>query len=361
MSTTSFELPPLYFASRGQTLTTTSEQENSDNTSEEAAVAVAAVVSLLPAELLHQCLAGYADYGDLAKLATVQREWSSVLADAVASSAAHQWELACALLDGRRGLQVDVRRAVTLLRELAVLANNSDDGEEQQQRVAIDAATLAPVYDKEQQQQPEPQADNNNNSGDDNNNEYAPMAMKKLAFLFLDGTMEKIAAAASADNDNSGTDHKNIGLQWLECAFRVGRDADAAHEMALIREYGRYGVAADPSVAFAWFETAARAGHIEGMAELALCYELGCGCDPDDEQALDWYVRAAEAGHVTAKFSVGECFEEARGVPQSDTEACLWYYKAAVAGCDDSRRALKRLEDIARIVVPGVRALLLDE
>ena len=78
------------------------------------------------------------------------------------------------------------------------------------------------------------------------------------------------------------------------------------------------------------------------MAELGLCYELGCGVEADDETALDWYMKAAEAGHVTSKFSVAEAFEEARGVPQSDTEACLWYYKAAVEGCDDSRRALNR-------------------
>jgi TPR repeat protein len=70
-------------------------------------------------------------------------------------------------------------------------------------------------------------------------------------------------------------------------------------------------------------------------------------------------MKAATAGHTTAKYAVGEAFEEARGVPQSDEEACLWYYKAAVEGDEDSRKALRRLESIARIVVPGVRALLL--
>ena len=62
-------------------------------------------------------------------------------------------------------------------------------------------------------------------------------------------------------------------------------------------------------------------------------------------------------GNTTAKYSVGEAFEEARGVPQSDEEACLWYYKAALDGCTDSKFALRRLEAIARIVVPGVGRL----
>ena len=91
---------------------------------------------------------------------------------------------------------------------------------------------------------------------------------------------------------------------------------------------------------------------------MAMCYELGCGVEQSDERALDWYMRAANQGHLTAKFAVGEAFEEARGVPQSDEEACLWYYKAAVEGDEDSRRALRRLEDVARIILPGVGRLL---
>ena len=103
---------------------------------------------------------------------------------------------------------------------------------------------------------------------------------------------------------------------------------------------------------------AAEEGHVEAMAELGLCYELGCGVEQNDEEALDWYTRAANLGHVTSKFSVGEAFEEARGVPQSDHEACLWYYRAALAGDEDSKKSLRRLYDIARIVVPGVADLV---
>ena len=317
----SFSLPPLYFASRGQSFscTTATEKNNSENV-------------CLSSDVLHQCLTAYADYGDLAKLASVQRDWSRILSDAVTSQARHQWELAGALLLGDRGLPRDTARARHWLRHLVVT-------QEPRVRVVVVASnaqgeeTIAPVYDTTTM------AASANDSGC---NEYAAKAMKKLAFLFLE------------------SNNKTVGMQWLECAYVIGRDLDAAHEMALIYEYGRFGVATDPVVAFSWFQTAANAGHVEGMAELALCYELGCGVEADDEQALDWYMKAAEAGHVTAKYSVGECFEEARGVPQSDSEACLWYYKAAVAGCEDSRRALKRLQDIARIVVPGFRAFLLD-
>ena len=103
---------------------------------------------------------------------------------------------------------------------------------------------------------------------------------------------------------------------------------------------------------------AAENGHVEAMAEYAMCCELGCGREQSDTEALEWYTRAANMGHVQANFSVGEAFEEAKGVPQSDSEAVMWYYKAAVMGDEDSKKALKRLQDIARIVVPGWRDVL---
>jgi TPR repeat protein len=173
---------------------------------------------------------------------------------------------------------------------------------------------------------------------------FAP-AMKQISKCYFTG-----AGVAAIDT--------GVGLAWLESAHTAAGDVDAAHDVALVYEYGHYGVAHDVVRAAEWFHKAADAGNMEAMAELGLCYELGCGVEQSDEEALDWYMKAADKGHLVAKFSVGEAFEEARGVPQSDAEACLWYYKAAIEGDEDSRKALRRLEDIARIVVPGAGALL---
>lgn len=145
----------------------------------------------------------------------------------------------------------------------------------------------------------------------------------------------------------------SMGLKWLELAHAHG-DADAAYDIAKIHESGLYDSPVDIEKAAQWFEIAARDGHVEAMVEYALCLELGCGVDLSEEEALDWYTKAAELGHVTANYSVGEMFEVAKaGLPQSDTEAVLWYWRAAVNGDDDSIRALKRLSDVARIVIPG--------
>jgi TPR repeat protein len=267
-------------------------------------------LSSLPAELVRHCLTGYADWGDLAKLATLKREWKNVMYDAAAHGG-HEaaWELAQALLEGTHGLERNPRQAMTLLKQLAGV------------EMAEDGAVTTTA--------PKP---------------FAP-AMKCIADCYLTGNGVEAANAAT-------------GVCWLEAAFHVANDVEAAHKLALLHEYGENDVEIDVFVAADWFLNAAKGGHVEAMAEYAMCCELGCGREQSDEEALEWYTKAANEGHTTAKFSVGEAFEEARGVPQSDEEACLWYYKAAVEGDEDSKKALRRLEDIARIVLPGVMGIL---
>ena len=230
--------------------------------------------------------------------------------DAASHSVDSQWELAQALLEGKDGLAKNPQKAFRLFMELT---NVLTDDEKKPQKTC------------------------------DNKECFAP-AMKKIADCYFNG--------------NGVEQNSNIGLAWLQASFELGEDVDAAHETAIIYEFGRNGVQVDVVAAAQWFEKSAERGHAEAMTELGLCYELGCGVELNDETALDWYTKAAHLGCVTAKFSVGEAFEEARGVNQSDEEACLWYYRAAVMGDEDSKIALRRLYDIARIVCPGVSAVL---
>jgi len=295
----------------------------------------------LPNELMSMCLLECADWGDLAKLACVQSSWKDIVDEAANTDQQSKWQLAQAYLHGDCGLQQDPEKAMRYFRELSCV-----DMDEQTGTFAI----------------------HGDGSGD--NKPYAP-AMRQLAahqFSMLTDNMENHYADETQDEHDSSNSTTTIqqqneqlsklGTAWLQAAHDLGDDADAAHELALHYEYGKHHVAVDVVAAYEWFQKAATAGHVDAMAELGLCYELGCGVEQDDELALDWYTKAANEGNVTAKFSVGEAFEEARGVPQSDEEACLWYYRAAMVGDEDSKVALKRLYDIARIVVPGVATLL---
>ena len=299
------QLSPLYFAHTGGASLT--------------AGGATAASAELPLEVLHQCLTAYCDWGDLAKLACVQRSWSRVLYDAADYSDDAKWCLAQALFHGSSGLQANPAQAMVLFLQLANVEKDN----------ANNMPLLVPLTNKQQQQYQQC---------------FAP-AMKQIAACYLTGQ-----GVANVDTA--------AGMAWLQAAHNNGHDADAAHEVAVIYEYGKHAVETDVVQAAVWFTKAAEAGNMEAMAELGLCYELGCGVEQSDENALEWYTKAANKGHLTSKYSVGEAFEEARGVAQSDEEACLWYYKAAVEGDEDSRRALRRLEAIALIVVPGVRALL---
>jgi TPR repeat protein len=314
-----FELPPLYFLEK---------QEQHSNSNE-------TLPSLLLPELLQLCCTHYGNYGTLAKLSAVQSSWRHLLDDAVASHPSQQWRLASCLWDGRDGLAPHPARAVRLWQRLTELPVDALS-----QSPLVATITTPPI--PEQEALP-------------TLHEYAGPAMKRLAYYYLE---EQNATGSSSPTEHHSIDAPAVGLQWLRCAHYYGRDADAAYELAMIYEYGHYSVPVDIAAAFFYFQRAAAAGHVEAMVELALCYELGCGCDVNDALSLDWYLQAAQAGHVIAKYSVGEAYEVARGVPQSPEEACLWYYKAAVAGDDDALAALRRLQDIARIVIPGLATAL---
>lgn len=309
MSTTAIpSLPTLYFLSTAAAAAAAEEKEFSGSSDQKnSSSSNSNALDSLPAETLQHCLTAYADWGDLAKVANLQRSFSTILRDA-AEHGGHdsKWSLACGLLDGTHGLEANPRLAIEYLIELTGVAL-SDNGNDDAQ-ITSDTECFAP-------------------------------AARKLATCYLNGN------GVDQDNDR--------GIRWLEVAYTAGSDLDAAYELGTIYEYGHHDVEIDVKTAAEYFLKAAKGGHTEGMAEYALCCELGCGVEQSDEEALEWYTKAAEAGHVTAKYSVGEIFEEARGVPQSDSEACLWYFKAAVDGCMDSKKALKRLHDIARIVLPG--------
>jgi len=264
----------------------------------------------------------YLDWGDYARLASTHPSFQSIVRDAAYhGGSTSKWTLARSLLDGSRGLSPNPVLAIEYLKDLAVEGRVEDSADTNNADVII------------------------NSRRQTMEETYVTSSMRELSRCNFSGV-----GMATADATE--------GLSWLKAAFRHG-DKDASYEIATIYEYGNYGIPIEIYLAAEWFLTAANAGHVEAMVEYGMCCELGCGVMQSDEEALDWYTKAAHEGHATANYSVGEMFEEARGgLPQNDSEAVLWYYKAALMGDEDSKLALTRLGDIARIVVPGwTRAL----
>jgi hypothetical protein len=194
-------LPPLYFDTKGASLSANSLQNND-------------AVLELPVEVLHQCLTAFADWGDLAKLACVQSNWSHALYDAADTSAQSKWELAQALFQGTHGLRANPTQAMQLFLELA--------------NIPVDKVTNMPLSQ-----------DSKTEAG------FAP-AMKQISQCYFTG-----AGVAAIDT--------SVGLAWLKAAHTAAGDVGAAHEVALVYEYGQYGVENDIAKATEWFHMAADA------------------------------------------------------------------------------------------------------
>ena len=359
-------LPTLYFAN--------------DNEPSKAAIVVEEIeaeqtpsLQTLPAELLHNCLTKYADWGDLAKLACVQSKWKNIVNDAAEFGGRDaMWELSMCLLHGddehtgttideaeeeeegnnehtknNRGLQKNEALAVNYLTRLSGVevdeeqiapvpsigestTNSSQEGQQQQQQ---EIKSALPSDWPTSKQDAEVAADE--------------PALLQLATCYLNGT-----------GISTGPNPAHA-LHYLQTAYHLTQSATSAHKLALIYEYPSQSknlVPIDVYAAFEWFKAAADDGHIPSMAEIALAYELGCGVAQSDEDALDWYTKAANAGHSASHYSVGEHFEEAKGVPMDHEEACTWYHRAHCLGEEDGTAGLRRLSEHARRVMPEAEA-----
>lgn len=282
----------------------------------------------------------YLTWGDHVRLSCTNSTFTSLAHDAANTSKDAKWAYAQALLRGTHGLQENIPLAVLYLKELA----NVDEGVLSLfiQNNDLDVKTSQTIL---------PMNQNVNDDQQQEQQEHHIDAMMELAFLHLEKRLPIITK--QDETTTTRESHKTQGLAWLQQAYIHGH-LQAAYEIAIIYEYAKYGVEVDVVKAAEWFAFAAQSGHVDSMYEYAMCLELGCGVEQNDQEALDWYTKAANAGCVVSHYSVGEWFESARGgLPQSDTEAVLWYYKAALLGDEDSKKALIRLKDIARIVVPG--------
>ncbi|KAJ3084495.1 hypothetical protein HDU99_000497 [Rhizoclosmatium hyalinum] len=124
-------------------------------------------------------------------------------------------------------------------------------------------------------------------------------AMVLLGQMYLDGTVKK----------------------W-EVKHNIKRLGRNEQEM---RDY-------DLSIAADWFQRAAQAGDLDGMFQLAKCYEGGFGVPNNPQQAFEWYLLGAIKGYPKAQNVTGWCYSQGYGVEKNKTEACKWYRKAAEAG-----------------------------
>ena len=344
-------LPALYFSSN---------DENDDTPTTITEQTAPPTLQTLPPELIHKCLTQYCDWGDLAKLACVQSKWKNIVHDsAIYGGRDAMWELSMCLLHGDDkyddGNSNHNEKEVSTSEDIGNTRPKNNRGLQKNEALAIKYLTLMSGVEVSQSSEEEQSksllpSDIDNSSDNSSNTAADEAALLQLAECHLSGT------GLSQPNPTAA-------LQYLTKAYHLTNSVASAHKLALIYEYPTQSnnlIPIDVVAAFQWFKAASEKGHVSSMAELALCYELGCGVEASDDEALDWYRKAANHGHSASHYSVGEHFEEARGVNMDHEEACLWYYRGALLGCSDGIGGLRRLENVARNL-PRRLAPQLDE
>jgi TPR repeat protein len=455
-----FELPPFYFSQQEERLRPSAASSSNATTTN--TVESPLLLTMLPSELLHLSLLSYGNYGTIAKLACVRSEWKDMLYDSVQRQVRHQYQLALAMIHGTDGLLPNKARAIQLLQQITSIPidpitnmpiyttpSSPDTTTTTTTSTNHDTETFPTTTTDASKFHRHHQNDDDHdkmgtcrllplrreihdttkpittwttnhrrchgNDGEkeaDDECDSIRKAMKTLAYLYLDDNVDDddnrnddnddtstTEHDPSKKNDISSQKHKQIGMQWLLCAYHIGQDIDAAYEIASIYEYGTYdddknedaatssgGIPMDLVKAIEYLHFGAQHGHVESMVELALHYEMGCHeiLPVNTDRAYYWYHEAAQRGHAIAQYSIGEAYE--RGIISSSssssssslssasmtnmalssqntnvnmTLACLYYYQAAMEGNDeDSITALRRLYDIARIVIPGINTKL---
>eukprot|EP00569_Conticribra_weissflogii_P003623 CAMPEP_0171346008 /NCGR_PEP_ID=MMETSP0878-20121228/23182_1 /TAXON_ID=67004 /ORGANISM="Thalassiosira weissflogii, Strain CCMP1336" /LENGTH=306 /DNA_ID=CAMNT_0011849573 /DNA_START=190 /DNA_END=1107 /DNA_ORIENTATION=- len=301
-------LPPLYFKNRGASAKSTISpvQELSLQT--------------LPPELLHRCLTRYSDWGDLAKLACVQPSWKNLVRDAAESGGRDaMWELSMCLLHGHDGKEDSEDSVEESSEEPTATASENDDIQQQEQLAATQIAKRNNHRSR-------------NNRGLQKNEPLAVQYLTQLSGIQIDPSQFHHATSIEKDEpavfprdfhkhklqlltrDYSPDEaslvqlshchlhgigvpspNASLAIHYLEAAYHLAQSIQSAHSLALMYEYPQHSnhlVPTEIYAAFEWFKAAAEGGHVPSMAELALCYELGCGVVQSDEASLDWYMKA---------------------------------------------------------------------
>lgn len=91
--------------------------------------------------------------------------------------------------------------------------------------------------------------------------------------------------------------------------------------------------AAAQAKGFAWLVEAAKHALPEAQYQIGVCFDSGCGIEPDPNLAVEWYMQAAAQNHASALYNLGLHFELGHpGLAPDREKACAFYREAAAHG-----------------------------
>ena len=149
--------------------------------------------------------------------------------------------------------------------------------------------------------------------------------------------------------ENRKDDAKVVrGAAYFEMAAKQGHVL-AMHSLANLIRHG-YVPGKTPTDAFRWLLKSADAGLAGSQNNLGDMYETGDGVQKSYGDAVHWYTRSAMQGEPTAYLSLGDCYMQGHGVHRNEVEAYRWFvlavknFKNAPNNRAKAARAMKELE-----------------
>ncbi|MCC8038568.1 MAG: sel1 repeat family protein [Bacteroidales bacterium] len=128
-------------------------------------------------------------------------------------------------------------------------------------------------------------------------------------------------------------------------------------DVAMMNEVGKWyyigrHVKQDYRKAYEWWKSAALKGDVTATANVAMCYQLGNGCDQDSVQAMRLYINSIQKGNRELinqraqsaqdvpfdAMLLGVCYDKGYGVKRSPQEASKYFLMAADKGSVDGMR-----------------------
>ena len=113
-------------------------------------------------------------------------------------------------------------------------------------------------------------------------------------------------------------------MNTLTWSYRFGHDVEVNQGLVF-----RYSVEVNPGLAFKYSKMAADLGDAKGIANLASCYEDGCGVAKDAAKAAELWKKAAQKGNAWAVSRYAKCLAEGKGIEQNPKEAARLYEMCA--------------------------------
>ena len=120
--------------------------------------------------------------------------------------------------------------------------------------------------------------------------------------------------------------HFSRAMQLLSPLAGAG-DADAQHRLAIMYQNG-LGCAPNDDFAVKWMRAAAEQGPALAQHGLGFMYLQGECVAQDSTQAATWFRLAAEQGLAGSQTTLAMMYEEGNGVPKDTEEAAKWYRMA---------------------------------